>query len=344
LIDPKLRNGYSQSSFLGVQQEITDNFNIEINGTSALGRDLITTDIVNRDFTTTIGFGRPNASFPDVSWRSSQGKSDYYALSMLARYRTQTLLLQGAYTWSHSIDNQSDPLTGDFFSLNFTSINGGANGPISSFAQQYNSNGDRGNSAFDQRHNLFLLGTWQPARWKYARGWQISWLAAFRKGTPYTVFATSPDIPDSGGIIENQRASLVSPSSAVNSNASAGTGGVYILNAAAFRQPGANAPGTSGRDAFIGPGLYNVDASLARTFSIPRFSKFPVREGTTLTFRADFYNILNHANLGNPDSLLGDPNFGLATYGRQGVASGFPATAPLNETARQVQLMIRLMF
>ena len=123
----RLRNGYSQSSFVGVQQQLRENLTFEVNGTSALGRRLITTDIVNRAFTvpSTIGALRPNQNLPDVSWRSDQGISDYYAMSSLVRYRVSTLLLQAAYTWSHSIDNQSDPLTGDFFDLNFSAI--GAN-------------------------------------------------------------------------------------------------------------------------------------------------------------------------------------------------------------------------
>jgi hypothetical protein len=342
LLDPKLKNGYTQSSFLGVQQQVTDSLTVEVNGTSALGRRLITTDVVNRYFTTDFGLGAPNASLPPaISWRSDQGLSDYYALSTLVRYRRGALLLQGAYTWSHSIDNQSDPLQGDFFSLDFTSLNGGGgNGPVSAFAKQYDSNGDRGNSEFDQRHNLFLLGTWQPqSRWRLARGWQMSFLAAFRSGTPYTVYAPSQGIPDSGGTIENQRADLLNPAGARLASPTPGPGGVYLLNPAAFGLPGAGDPGTSGRNQFAGPGLYSLDTSLARSFRVPK-----LREGTFFTFRADFFNVLNHANLGNPDNLLGDPNFGLSTYGRQGVASGFPAVAPLNETARQIQILMRLVF
>jgi hypothetical protein len=85
--------------------------------------------------------------------------------------------------------------------------------------------------------------------------------------------------------------------------------------------------------------LYDVDASVSRTFGIPK-----LREGTALTVRADLFNFLNHANLGNPDNQVGDATFGLSTYGRQGTASGFPAVAPLNETARQIQVLLRLTF
>jgi hypothetical protein len=339
LFDGNLKNGYTQTSFLGVQRQLGENVTIEVNGTSALARDLITTDLVNRQFTTTFGFGYPNSNLPLISWRSSQGLSDYYALSTLVRYRVGTLMLQGAYTWSHSIDNQSDPLTGDFFNLSFSSITSGSSGPIATFNRQYDSNGDRGNSEFDQRQNLFLIGIWQPvSRWRAANGWRFAYLAAFRTGTPYTVNAAS-GVPDSGGVFENQTANLLNPSLARYTQPLPGPGGVYLLNPAAFSQPGDNFVGTVGRDEFTGPGLYSVDVSAARSFAVPK-----LREGTAITLRADFYNVLNHANLNNPDSLITDQNFGLATYGRQGTPSGFPATAPLNETARQIQLLFRLTF
>ena len=63
-----------------------------------------------------------------------------------------------------------------------------------------------------------------------------------------------------------------------------------------------------------------------------------------LTFRADAFNFLNHSNLNNPQPLIGQDDFGVAQYGRQGRQSGFPAVSPLNETARQVQLILRLEF
>jgi hypothetical protein len=48
--------------------------------------------------------------------------------------------------------------------------------------------------------------------------------------------------------------------------------------------------------------------------------------------------------LNNPQPLINQPDFGVALYGRQGKQSGFPAVSPLNETARQLQLILRLEF
>jgi hypothetical protein len=167
----------------------------------------------------------------------------------------------------------------------------------------------------------------------------VSYMAAFRTGFPYTV-VTAAGYPDFGSsLVENQRADLVGPG-AVLAKPVPTAGGVYLLNPNAFSTPlDGSIVGNTGRNAFRGPGLYNIDFSLARTFAVPR-----LREGTRVTVRADAFNVLNHANLNNPDNLLGDPTFGLATYGRQGTASGFPAVSPVNETARVIQALVRLEF
>ena len=82
-----------------------------------------------------------------------------------------------------------------------------------------------------------------------------------------------------------------------------------------------------------------MDLSLARTFSVKWLG-----ESGRITVRADAFNFLNHANLNNPDSFLNSRTFGIATYGRQGRDTGFPGVAPLNETARQIQLLLRVEF
>jgi hypothetical protein len=135
----------------------------------------------------------------------------------------------------------------------------------------------------------------------------------------------------------NARADLLDPSR-VNLDTPV-SGGKLMLNRAAFAQAPASRQGNTGRNAFRGPGLYNVDISLSRSF--------PVRwigEAGRFTLRADLFNFLNHANLNSPQPLINQPDFGVGLYGRQGKQSGFPAVSSFNETARQVQLILRLEF
>src|SRR5262249_46243713 len=308
-------------------------------------RKLITTDIVNRAYS--LGDNRFNGSLGNVLWRSSQGSSNYNALTAIARYRSGGKQFQIAYTWSHTIDNQSEPLAGDFFNLEFTQISSASsqNG-YASFTRQFDSSEGRGNSDFDQRHNLFFFSIWDiPAPFSNSkvgrlfRDWKFSQLAAFRSGFPYTV--REPDQFDFSNrvILYNSRADIVNPSAAVLAHSQPAPGGKLLLNAAAFAQSAFGVQGNTGRNAFGGPGLYSVDISLARSFALRKLG-----EAARFTVRADAFNFLNHTNLNNPQSLIGQPDFGVATYGRQGVGNGFPAVAPLNETARQVQLILRLEF
>jgi hypothetical protein len=347
LVDPGLKNGYAHSYFAGVQQRVSDNFTLEVNGLGTYGRRLITTDVVNRDFTLTTG--RINPNLPDIAYRAAQGFSDYNALTAVARYRASRGMVQASYTWSHMIDNQSDALTGDFFNLNFTSLQSSAdsNGRAT-FSRQFDPQADRGNSDFDQRHDLVVFSYWNlPAAFANSkagflfRGWMVSELAAFRSGFPFTVGGTSQATNGLGQIMNN-RPDIVDPRQTVFSSPIAVKGGEQLLNPAGFAEAAVSTLGNEGRNAFRGPGFYNLDVSLARSVGLRWLG-----EGGSLTFRADAFNLLNHSNLGNPDSGLTDPlssTFGVATFGRQGRQSGFPAVSPLNETGRQIQLSVKLSF
>ena len=60
--------------------------------------------------------------------------------------------------------------------------------------------------------------------------------------------------------------------------------------------------GSEGRNAVRGPGIANVDLSLLKTFA--------VTERVRLQFRAECFNIANHANFGLPENDIASPNFG----------------------------------
>ena len=71
-----------------------------------------------------------------------------------------------------------------------------------------------------------------------------------------------------------------------------------------------------------GPGMQTLDLALARDFAVSERMKFQ--------FRGEFFNALNHTNLGTPDRFVNTPQFGTITE----------ATTP----GRQVQLSARLSF
>jgi len=81
-------------------------------------------------------------------------------------------------------------------------------------------------------------------------------------------------------------------------------------------------PGDLGRNTFVGPAWWNFDASLIKDTHIT--------ERTSVQFRAEFFNVMNHSTFGTPNAGLGGTNFGLST-----------STAT---TERQIQFGLRLMF
>jgi hypothetical protein len=350
LFDPNFRDGYAQTFFVGVEQRITKDLTLAVNGMGSLGRRLVTTDIINRSFT--IGNGRLDSKITtDISYRAPQGSSHYTAATVLVRGRSGLGQWQAAYTWGRAIDNQSEALSADDFNLSYTGLTPPGSS-VASFSKQFDSSSDRGNSDFDQRHNFVFYSIWnlpQPARTNWAgpllRNWRFAQLAAFRSGFPYTVYSNGRvgAIMDKG-LISHNRADLLDPAAATPP-AVAVTGGERLLNAAAFQQPANDSVlGNSGRNAFEGPGLYSLDISLSRSFGVRRLG-----ESGRVTLRADAFNALNHANLGAPDADLSHtkgatPSFGIASFGRKGRPTGFPAVFPLDETARQIQLIVRVQF
>jgi hypothetical protein len=113
------------------------------------------------------------------------------------------------------------------------------------------------------------------------------------------------------------------------------------LNRAAFKAPPPNTQGILGRNTLRGFPVSQIDLSVRRTF---RFS-----ESYSLQLRADVFNLLNHPNFGDPDSLLESPTFGESTsmlgrsLGSGGAEAGF---SPLYQIGgpRSTQLALRLQF
>jgi Carboxypeptidase regulatory-like domain len=86
--------------------------------------------------------------------------------------------------------------------------------------------------------------------------------------------------------------------------------------------------GPSGRQAIYGPGFFNLDMSLFKSFAIPFHE-------SSLQFRVDAFNLLNHPSFGNPGSGLSGTNSQSITSTR------FSGLFP---DARVLQLSLRLSY
>jgi hypothetical protein len=96
-----------------------------------------------------------------------------------------------------------------------------------------------------------------------------------------------------------------------------------------------------GRNTFRGPGYWDVDASISKTF------KF--RERTGVTFRLEAFNALNHTNYRSlsdattGDNRINNPSFGQACCQSRPTATS-TAIVSNGEAYRVVQAVLKLAF
>ena len=151
------------------------------------------------------------------------------------------------------------------------------------------------------------------------RNWHLSTIYQVQSGFPLTI-SVFGDIANSGVVLgENPIRANVTGQPIFG--AGTHTADAWF-NAAAFATPAAFTFGDAGRNTVYGAGMQTLDLALAREFSMAERMRFQ--------FRAEFFNALNHVNLGTPDRFVNTPQFGTITE----------AATP----GRQIQLSARLSF
>jgi len=345
--DTQMRPPLLKSAFLAIDQAINRNWHLEGIALRSEGSRLLTNDILNRLQSGTLP--RPNPRLPPIFFRGNSGISSYRALAIRTTYRTGRVSLQASYTLGVSHDNQSDPLAGDFDLIRTQTQQATSEPGEAAFTQAFHPEDTYGHSDFDQRHSLVLYALWNVpdyfANTRAARlfsNWTVAGIAAIRSGLPFTILANATPP------LENIRADLVCTSGYLIDRPL--PQGRLLLNPDCFLTPARGANGNTPRNGFYGPGAWNFDFSLSRSFH-PYF----LPERARFVLRADLYSALNHANLGSPETNLNctaqnagtsqcPAQFGQALYGPTERGSYFPAVRPFTETGRQVVLMLRLEF
>jgi len=226
------------------------------------------------------------------SW-GARLKTDYQSLQVsLNKPFTHGLLFKGAYTLSKSM-NESD--NDGRSTVNWNTL-----------SEYYRNWAPAG---FDRRHN-FQLGFAYALPWQnngsYTNGlvktilgdWQVNGVLAAFSGSPFTVTAsgTSLNTPSN-----TQVADLVGSFNVLGNIGAAGK----WFDTTQFAQPTGVRFGNTTRNQFYGPGGYNLDFSVFRTF--------PVGGQRRIEARMEAGNILNHPLYANPSGDLTSGSFGQIT-------------------------------
>jgi hypothetical protein len=258
---------------------------------------------------------------------TNRGASNYDALEVKYRRRVaRGLEGMAAYTWSHSIDNDSS----DAF-LVWAGPGAGAGN-------------DRGSSDFDVRHAATAslsyelpVGANTTGFLRRLGGWGLDGLLYARSGFPITVLQADEFM---GLGLMNAFRPNVFPGQPIWIADVSAPGGKR-LNPAAFALTWPGQQGALGRNAITGFGMWQVDLALRREF---RFS-----ERRRIELRVEAFNAFNHANFADPVRYLNSPIFGEpASMLNLMLGTGSPASglAPALQTGgpRMLQGLVRFQF
>jgi hypothetical protein len=238
-------------------------------------------------------------------------KTNYQSMQVaINKPFTHGLMLKGAYTLSKS-ENQSD--------------NDGRSTVNWNTPTEYYRN--YALAGFDRTHN-FQLGFAYQLPWQSTNGydnvlkaiandWQINGLLAAFSGTPFTVTANGDALNTPSN---TQTADLVG---SFDVTGAIGATGPWF-DTTQFKQPTGVRFGNTGRNQFRGPGGWNLDFSL--------FRSFPIGGARRLEYRLQAGNLLNHPVYANPNGDITSGNFGRITA----VANQYPE--------RMIQMGLRFSF
>jgi hypothetical protein len=266
---------------------------------------------------------RPYRGLQKIFSLQNVADSNYHAFQATLRKTSGPLTADMSYTYSHSIDDSSD--------RNDTTI-------VNTLLPSAN----KASSNFDQRHLFNINYTWTLPNFKFdsrrvrawamdepppdapaSRGffdrmatdllthWSLSGVTTFQSGTPFTVInagygALGISVPDNAGVAGGISSVASFPDVVGDIHGKAPIGadnsksfGPALGNPAAFAAPRGLTFGDAGRNLLNNPRRLNFDATLMKTFK--------VKEGASLEFRSEVFNVFNHTQFRVYDP---SPNFG----------------------------------
>ncbi len=321
-----IRNPYTQQWNLTIEQDIGFSTGLRISYIGLKSTDLLYGRDINQVPASTIPFSasrRPYPAYQSIFMYSNGGNQTYHSLSIEVNRRwSKGLSFQASWTWAKSLTDVDE--TGD--------VEAGV-----VIEDSYDRARDKGNSQYAPRYavqgNLLWelpFGSGKPFANRgglidhIVGGWQLSTGLVAQTGQYLTPTFSGSD--PSNTLTFGGRPSVVGnwevPSGQQSIN--------HWFNAAAFTVPPVGQFGNAGYGIIEGPGLFDLNAAL--------FKSFKITEHSALRFQASFTNVLNHPNFGNPNLNISLPTSAGVITSTYGQPFGVPAGP------RQGQVGIRFEF
>ena len=263
------------------------------------------------------------------------GNANYNSLQLSAEQRMRSgLTILANYTWSKAIDNTP-------YNQSSTAIASNNSYVLPIYEPNFKRL-DHGPSDFNHAHVASISFVYQmpkvmqdaPSALRYVvNNWQVSGLFQTRSGDPLTILASSNNSSLSSQ--SRDRAMFIGGNPYGGSNCPVTAHCKNWLNSASFTpNPAPAAPsytpnyGNVVKGSFVGPRYTDVDMSIARSF--------PFTESVSLQFRAEYFNLFNHTNFGDPNVTLN------GTFGE--ITSTTPQNGAAANDPRIGQLSLKLNF
>ncbi|HKE24398.1 MAG TPA: TonB-dependent receptor [Bryobacteraceae bacterium] len=297
-LESRARTPYNQTWQLGLQHQFGSNWLAEVDYVGTRGVKLPITVPENQLPFSEWGVSgnpqslRPFPQYLNVTWLENNGNSLYNALQASLQRRWSSGVLSFAYTWAKITDDVDGPASSS---------------PIQDI---YNLKAEHGIASYDVpqrfvanyvyriplgRGSKLLAGV--PVVQDVVRGWEISGVTEMQIGLPLAVTQNN----GTGGFTGTQRPEQIAPAALSRGDRTLS----QWFNTNAFVVAPPFTAGTEPRFSLFGPGINNWDTALMRNF--------PVRERVTVQLRGEFYNTFNHPNFKNPNTTLGNVNYGKIT-------------------------------
>ena len=340
-VDPHLHTPYSYQYNLSVQHELVNNLTLEVNYVGSSSKGLTALRDINPFVPSTLAtnparvlnMNQPNPEFAAFCSQPSEFGADWQAtcpFAILPEFQNASFAGYNSLEVSLTKRVSDTPYLGTtYFTLGYTygrSIDNASgfrnrNSQVPSF----DIGALRGPSDFDLAQRLTFSGgwdlpfdrLWQSGPKRLTTGWSLYPILTWHTGFPLGVNAQltgDPSQPGPSGAGDGYLADAVFNTgfnhiqvlNPKTPNTFNGLAGNYYFNPNTFSSNVTSAqPYGLPRNDFYGPHLTNFDLALAKTTVI--------HENVKLEFRAEAFNLFNHAEFAQPDTNIFSSTFGQIT-------------------------------